>query len=308
MDSLDPTIGMTSLLFLGALSWLFALRRLPADDYQPAQPPGRYLSCSDETIPVESVDSFQTDGLRAWARSKASFDANSDFFEIRQRTDNLVTFFLGDVSGKGVPASLYQLSCATLLRQASGISLDPVGVVSEVNRTLASRDTDGRYATLLYGVLELSSGRLRLLSAGHPNPLNVSRNGDVEVLECSPCLPVGIVPGHEYALTEHQLKPGDTLVLYTDGITEARGQDREFFGEHSLRDVARQYASTFPRALVDKIFEKVTDFSAGRPESQTVVALGYSSPRSEFETNKLGATPPSTEKKYGHSMDILGSF
>lgn len=235
----------------------------------------------------DSTATFETDGLSAYACSKASGEFNFDFYGTSQSHSGLVSFYLGDVAGKGLPASLCQNNCISTLRLASSISQDPIGIVSEVNKTLCDCAPDGRFATLLYGTLDLSSGRLRLLSAGHPSPIRISRDEAVETLTCTPCLPVGVQSEHQYVLTEHRLNPGDTLVIYSDGIVESRDAGNGFLGEHRLAAIAKKYHSTLPGHLVAIIFDQIQAFCPNRKDDQTILAMHYSGLHSEFETNRL---------------------
>ena len=283
-------LGKSILLLAGARIWLSSLARSPRHSEQQVKLPFSYPDDFDALIESEieqRTDNFQVEGARAWTRSKSCGGQSRDFFEIRESARNTVNFYLGDVAGKGVPATLYQVSCVSLLRQASSISVEPTGVVSEVNRTLTEREMDGRHATLVYGTLDLSSGRLRLLSAGHPQPIRLSRDGSVEVLDGTVCLPLGAVAEHKYVHTEYHLDPGDTLLLYSDGITATRNRKRETFGARSLLRSLPQHDVSSPKALVDRIFEEVSDFGSTHNQEQTVMAVTYTGLTSEFDTNKL---------------------
>ncbi len=201
MDLLDPhtvsLIGLTGLLLVGGQGWLSVLLRLPSGteapverDFPPLPIPHSFASDPPvDTVAEEQQDGFHSEGVEAWKLSISGDNISGQFYEIKERSDGLVTFYFGAVSGRGLPASLYGVSCSALLRQASNISVDPVGVVTEVNQTLAERNGDGRYATILYGTLDPSSGRLRVLSAGHQNPLRLTPQGEVKALPCAPCLP-----------------------------------------------------------------------------------------------------------------------
>jgi serine phosphatase RsbU (regulator of sigma subunit) len=284
----DMTVLM-SVTMLSLLAFYRVIQLLP-------ETPGPRRRSPPQAVPDiswegESSDdissSFDTNGLSAFACSKTKGSANSDFFDISQSRSGLVSFYLGDVGGNGLSASLCQASCTSVLKLASAISLDPVGIVSEVNESLCRREAGERYAKLLYGTLDLTSGRLRLLSAGHPNPIRVSRDDRVEVLECTPCLPVGILPEHKYVITEHRLEPGDTLLLYSDGIVATRDGSQEALGDQGLARMAQELHSTLPGHMVENLFEQVCHFGSSRKDDQTLLALHYSGLRSEFATNKL---------------------
>ena len=285
-----PLCGMTFLFLAGAGGWLSALRRLPGNSRTAGLPQYNYPTYLDDysdLAPQKTIDQFYSHGARGWLESSTPEGPPRDFFRIWEANENVVNFYLGDVYGRGVPASLFQVSCSTLLSQASGISLDPVGVVSEVNRSLSLRETDGRYATLLYGSLDLSSGRLRMVSAGHHSPLRVRSDGKAEVLACTPGLPLGIQQERRYAQSEYHLEPGDTLLLFSDGITDTRNSERLPFGLESLLRTAHECPVVCPRVLVEEVMAEVERFGEARSNDRTAVALQFEGRTSGFETNRL---------------------
>lgn len=288
LNSFSEIAILLGVSIFSTLTFLRVMRRIP-DTSTETIPQDFHLpeiSFEGET-PDDILDSFQTSGLSTFACSKAGGSMNVDFCQVIQSRPGFVSFYVGDVSGKGLSASLFQTVCTSILKLASAVSLDPVGIVSELNRTLCGRGIDGRYATLLYGTLDLSSGRLRLLSAGHPSPIRVTRNDKVDFLDCKACLPVGILEEHRYALSEHRLMPGDTLLLYSDGVIEARDAGRQFFGSRKLATIAQKFHSTLPHHMVERIFEQVQHFSSSRKDDQTILALHYSGLPSEYATNTL---------------------
>ena len=284
------TLTITLLALKGILQTLFSPSHAPPEPRKPRAYSYPEVAL-DGDLARDARETFVADGVSAFACSKASGSTNFDFFGMKRSSSGLVSFYLGDVSGKGLSASLCQVACVSSLKLASSISVDPVGIVSEVNESLSRRGIEGRFATLIYGTLDATSGRLRLLSAGHHKPIRISRNNQAETLDCPPCLPVGILAEHKYVLTEHRLEPGDTLLLYSDGITEARDRSRVFWGEARLAEAAQRFHSPLPRHLVKNIFEQVQDFSYARKDDQTILAIHYSGLRSEFATETLERVP-----------------
>ena len=287
LDSSDNLALFTATVF-SLLAFYRVILKLPTI---PKARESRVLSLPDLSfdgeVAGELLDVFQTEGLSSSVCSRASGSVNLDFFGAKESAEGLVSFYLGDVSGKGLAASLYQATCVSTLQLAASISLDPVGIVSEVNETLCRRGGKERFATLVYGTLEISSGRLRLLSAGHPNPIKISKNSQAKVMECAPCLPVGISSEHKYALTEHYLQPGDSLLLYSDGVTEARDSRRDFLGECGLLKLAERHHCGLPGFMVESVLDQVQEFSPTRKDDQTLMILHYSGVRSEYATNSL---------------------
>ena len=285
-----PLCGMTFLFLAGAGGWLSALRRLPGKSPASPTPLYNYPNYLDDYSDFSSeklIDQFYAHGAKSWTETHPAAGPPKDFFKVWEANDNVVNFYLGDICGKGLPATLFQVSCTTLLSQASGVSLDPLGVVSEVNGSLAQRELDGRYATLLYGSLDLTSGRLRLVSAGHPSPLRLRPDGQAEVLRCEPGLPLGIQGQSRFAQSEFHLEPGDTVLLFTDGITDTRNLERVPFGIGSLQSAAENCPVACPRLLVEEVFDEVKKYGDSPGNDRTAMAIQFQGRASGFETNKL---------------------
>ena len=143
-------------------------------------------------------------------------------------------FLLADVSGKGLGAAIV----TTMLQGAlSGMTLgtDPARVFNHVNRFLCDHSEVGRYATMFFGILD-QDGHLEFINAGHPSPMLIRQN-DVEEAFTEGSYPVGLVPDAEYTAACLKLEPGDTLVLFSDGVTEAMDPDEQLFGVPRLREV-----------------------------------------------------------------------
>ena len=157
-----------------------------------------------------------------------------DYFDVFSLGDTRTAFLLADVSGKGLGAAL----CTNLLQGAlSGMTLgtDPARVFNHVNRFLCDHAEIGRYATMFFGILD-DQGHLEYINAGHPSPFLI-RNGVAEDVFTEGSYPVGLVPEAEYTAVCLKLEPGDTLVLFSDGVTEAMDPAEQLFGVPRLRDV-----------------------------------------------------------------------
>src|SRR5262249_30280781 len=164
-----------------------------------------------------------------------------DHFDVFPIGDGRTAFLLADVSGKGLGAAIV----TTMLQGAlSGMTLgtDPARVFNHLNKFLCSHAEVGRYATMFFGILD-TAGHLEFINAGHPSPMLI-RDGSVEEAFTEGSYPVGLVPDAEYTATCMKLQPGDTLVLFSDGVTEAMDPDEQMFGVPRLRDVLGGKAGT----------------------------------------------------------------
>ena len=185
-------------------------------------------------------------------------------------SDNRTAFLIADVCGKGLGAALL----TTMLQGAlSGLSTgsDPARVLHQVNCFLCEHSEVGRYATMFFGVLD-RDGRLEFINAGHPSPL-LLRRGEVTEPFTEGSLPVGLIPGTHYDVGFLQLQPDDTLVLFSDGVSEAMDHDNQMFGVHRLRDsLAGQHDAPLDQ-IQKAILESVGTFTRGASQADDITLL-----------------------------------
>jgi sigma-B regulation protein RsbU (phosphoserine phosphatase) len=194
-----------------------------------------------------------------------------DYFDVFSLGDTRTAFLLADVSGKGLGAAL----CTNLLQGAlSGMSLgtDPARVFNHVNRFLCDHAEIGRYATMFFGILD-DQGHLEYINAGHPSPFLI-REGVAEDVFTEGSYPVGLVPEAEYTTVCLKLEPGDTLVLFSDGVTEAMDPAEQLFGVPRLKDVLMGAGKQTPLdELQTKVLEAVENFAHGASQADDLTLL-----------------------------------
>ena len=193
-----------------------------------------------------------------------------DYFDVFPLGDSRTAFLLADVSGKGLGAAL----CTNLLQGAlSGMTLgtDPARVFNHVNRFLCDHSEIGRYATMFFGILD-DQGHLEYINAGHPSPFLI-RRGVAEDVFTEGSYPVGLVPEAEYTVVCLKLEPGDTLVLFSDGVTEAMDPDEQLFGVPRLREVLTGHMQTPLDELQRIVLESVENFSRGASQADDLTLL-----------------------------------
>jgi len=157
-----------------------------------------------------------------------------DYFDVFPLSDERTAFLIADVSGKGLGAALL----TTMLQGAlSGMEIgaDPPGVFNNINRFLCEHSEVGHYATMFFGIVD-REGRFEFINAGHPSPL-LLRRGEVAEPFTEGGFPVGLIPDAAYAASQVRLEPNDTLVMYSDGVTEAMDADQRMFGTSRLREL-----------------------------------------------------------------------
>ncbi len=213
--------------------------------------------------------------LRAAGSSLASREVGGDYFDVTQVTAGCWSAVVADVSGKGVPSALL----ASLLQGALLVAADePAGLgrrLERINRYLLERTGGEKYATIFYGLLH-ADGRLSYVNAGHCAPLVVKAGGELRPLEAT-AMPVGLIDAAAFPVAEERMEPGEKLVIYTDGVTEAQNAAGEFFGRKRLREAVAGRASADCAALHAALQQAVAAFTEGTPQSDdfTVLALEF---------------------------------
>ncbi|HWZ98081.1 MAG TPA: SpoIIE family protein phosphatase [Candidatus Dormibacteraeota bacterium] len=193
-----------------------------------------------------------------------------DYFDVFPMGDGRTAFLIADVSGKGLGAALL----TTMLQGAlSGLTLgyDPARVFNHINRFLCDHAEVGRYATIFFGVMD-GNGHLEFINAGHPSPYLI-RNGKAETPFTEGSYPVGLVPEAEYTAACLKLEPGDTLVLFSDGVTEAMDPEDEMFGMQRLAEVLDDKNDVPLDHLQKCILEAVENFVRGARQADDLTML-----------------------------------
>jgi phosphoserine phosphatase RsbU/P len=193
-----------------------------------------------------------------------------DYFDVFPMGDGRTAFLIADVSGKGLGAAL----CTNLLQGAlSGMTLgtDPARVFVHVNRFLCDHSEIGRYATMFFGIVD-EQGNLEYINAGHPSPFLI-RKGVAEDVFTEGSYPVGLVPEAEYTAVRLKLEPGDTLVLFSDGVTEAMDPAEQLFGVPRLRDVLNGHMQTSLEDLQQLVLQSVENFARGASQADDLTLL-----------------------------------
>ena len=213
--------------------------------------------------------------LRASGSSVASHEVGGDYFDVTPVSKHCWCAVVADVSGKGVSSALL----ASLLQGALLTATDHPATMGRrmerLNRFLMDRTGGEKYATVFYALLEID-GRVSYVNAAHCPPIVVQAGGELSTLEATG-MPVGLVETAEFGVAEQRLAPGDKVVIYTDGVTEAQNAAGEFFGKKRLREIVTAHAAEPCQAIHDAIQAAVTEFTEGAPQSDdiTLVVLEF---------------------------------
>ncbi len=220
--------------------------------------------------PFPDRDEFDLYALITPAR-----EVGGDFYDFFQINEQILCFIIGDVSGKGVPASLFMAVTKTMIKSTAKEGVMPDVILSQVNDDLASGNDACMFVSLFCGFLDTASGEVFYANAGHNPPLLVKRNGDVEWLPRAKSLVAGVMPGLSYTCESLTLAPFDSLFLYTDGVVEAMNTKEEFFSEERLKkELAQTMGEGLPiQETIHNIEASVQNFADGAVQSDDITML-----------------------------------
>lgn len=203
-------------------------------------------------------------------------EVGGDFYDFFFIDDTHLCFLIADVSGKGVPAALYMMVAKTLLKSEGQRLGEPDQILSCVNKILASDNDSCMFATVFCAILNTKTGDIRFANAGHNPPLIMDAQG-IRYLKPKPGFVLGPMPDTIFETERLALNPGDTLFLYTDGVTEAENEEQKLYGEPELKNALHRAPRKDLADLIHFIRREVTRHANGTPQSDdvTMVAIKY---------------------------------
>ncbi len=239
------------------------------------------------------------EGLDAFAHYHAASpdDVGGDFYDLFPLAHDKWAFFIGDVSGKGAGAAAVTSLTRYTLRAAAAFDADPVVVLQNVHTVLSQefRDTVNQFATVVFGILTPRDRgfEVQLASGGHLPPLVLGADGDARYADTVGGHPVGIPMVPSFVAAQIRLDPGDTLVMYTDGLTEARvGSGAARYDDHgALLEFAAEHAPATASAIVTAIQALLNGFGPGLEDDVAVLALGVPSSISQGALDSAPSRP-----------------
>ena len=251
-------------------------------------------------LPKDFPTSRERDDVQLYASLTPAREVGGDLFDFYFRDEKLF-FCIGDVSGKGVPASLFMAVTRSVFRTISARESMPDRIIASLNATIIDMNESNMFVTLFVGVLDLPTGRLRYCNAGHDAPLLVGAG--MGPLACDSNIPVGVIPSWKFTLQETRIFTGTTIFLFTDGLTEAENANHEQFQLERITEVAEQSLERQeqnPKQLIDQMTTAVHQFvgDAEQSDDLTMMAIQYIKLQSDVRIrrsivlpNNVQATP-----------------
>ena len=196
-----------------------------------------------------------------------------DFYDFIPIDDDHVGFAIADVAGKGMPAAMMAGITHSLLRALASDILDPSVCLAKLNRLLTSHNPEMLFITLLYCVLDRTTGVVSYANAGHPWPFKLDAKGAVTALSGQIGIPVGIRENEAWGTAQVRLNPGDRLFLYSDGLTEATNENVDMFGEDRLAARLQALALEASGELIQRLIAEIDEFRGDAPELDDTTCL-----------------------------------
>ena len=218
----------------------------------------------------------ERDDLALVARLVPAKEVGGDLYDFFIEDEKLY-FIIGDVSGKGIPASLVMAVTCRLFRSVASYLDKPEEIMASLNDSLADGNESNMFCTAFLGVLDLKTGSLRYCNAGHNAPLAIGADGRVAPMDVVPNLPLGLFGGFPYEGQEMQVDKQMMLYLFTDGVNEAENNAKELFGDLRLEGLLRRNSTSEPGDIIDETFAEVNRHADGAEQSDdiTVMCIKY---------------------------------
>jgi len=220
----------------------------------------------------------ENDSVEFAAMLKPAKEVGGDFFDIFYIDNENLCICLGDVSDKGAGSALFMAATKTLIKSHALNSQSTASIVSRINNELAKNNDKCMFTTLFVGIFHIKDGMLLFSNCGHCYPILINENMSLSEVKELNGPAVGIVEGLSYSEQEIAIKPNQTLLIYSDGVTEAKNKAEKLYSENSLKNLIKSSATpSNPETLIHTVFDSVDEFEKGTEQSDdiTIVALKY---------------------------------
>ena len=207
------------------------------------------------------------------ASMNAAKDVGGDFYDFFRIDDDHISFVIADVSGKGVPAAIFMAVSRTLIRATGIRGVTPSECITYCNSLLVDESVNCMFVTAFYGIYNLRTGEVTYTNAGHNPPYVVKADGSIHRLPITKNVLVGFVEDFQFTEDTVQLEHGDSLLLYTDGVTEAINVNCEEYGTERLKAVLARHAQSNCQEMIDAVKADVKAFAGEEEQSDDITLL-----------------------------------
>ena len=240
-----------------------------------------------ETLPKKNLS---IKGIEIVAELKAAKEVGGDLYDYLEIDKDHFAFLIGDVSGKGVPAAMFMMKTITAFRDFAKVGKTPSQILNEINDSIKKGNSASMFVTCFLAILDKRNGDIVFANAGH-NPVLIGSNGNYRYLKCNPGIMLGCFNKTFIVDEEVVLNPGESMTLYTDGVTEARNTDGDFYGDERLLNTMNGQVHESVIKLHDAIKHDLADFVGDAPQSDdiTLLTVKYHANKDYFEERSFDA-------------------
>ena len=208
-----------------------------------------------------------------YASMNSAKSVGGDFYDFFLINDEMLGFVIADVSDKGIPAAIYMAVSRTIIRAAALTGLSPEKCMEYSNDLLSKENISDMFVTVFYGILNTKTGEIIYSNAGHNPPCILKKDGTVIETELTHDIVLGIMEDAKFKTKNISLKPGDTIYLYTDGVTEAMNKKHELYSEKRLEKELIKLKDSSPQEIINGIISSVEEFTKGAEQSDDITML-----------------------------------
>ena len=208
-----------------------------------------------------------------YAQMITAKEVGGDFYDFYMLGDSTLAFLIADVSGKGIPAAMFMMQAKTIIKDLAESGLELSEIFTTANKKLCENNDAGMFVTAWMGMLDLTTGLLKFVNAGHNPPLVKQADGEFTYLKARSGMVLAGMDGVKYRLNELQLSPGDQIFLYTDGVTEATDKNNQLYGEERLLETVNGNFIKDTKKLCDTVKTDVDTFVGDAPQFDDITML-----------------------------------
>ena len=208
-------------------------------------------------------------------------EVGGDFFDFYFLGENKLALLIADVAGKGIPGAMYMMRSKSLIKNRAQQGGTPAEIIADVNEALCEGNDTGMFVTVWFAILDLTTGRGVAVNAGHEHPALRRGDGSFELVKYRHSPAVATMEGIRFREHEFELRPGDCLFVYTDGVAEATDAKPELFGEGRLLEALNQNPAAPPKELISAVKQSIDAFvgEADQFDDITMLCLEYFGPQ-----------------------------
>jgi len=217
----------------------------------------------------------EIDGYQFFASYESALAVGGDYFDVIRLSDRKICLAFGDVAGKGVPASLVMSRLSSVVQSTMQFVSDGLEAVNRINDHMCNRAVEGRFVTFVLTIIDLKSHKIEVVNAGHMSPIIRKADGTVEEFpEDSIGVPIGVLEDFPFQVEKRSIAPGETVVIYTDGVSEAMNHESELYGLEHLREFISAGPAN-PTELGMAVLADVKRHANGRPQNDDITLMSF---------------------------------